>query len=329
MRILVVGLAAVLAAAGSAFADGNSSNTAVSSSTVAGRTSSTVSSVSSAAPQGGAHPTIVSHSSGNRAPVARSYPADVAVQNRVPVNAPRLHLLDRSELLARQAAYFNRNRLSSVPVQSAEQNEQSKVNARQVANGGDHVAPPGESVIQARHHRGDSQNEANGTRATNGINGINGTNGRPIPATNTSPHRHRPVLNFNNSDTMSFTDACRRHREHHDCNWWRNHCTTIILVGGGFYAWDLGYWYPAYGYDPYNSDYAYDGPIYGYDGLPPDQIIANVQYALQQLGYFSEEVDGVLGAVTRSAIEDYQVENNLPVTGAIDRPLLISLGLIY
>ena len=149
-----------------------------------------------------------------------------------------------------------------------------------------------------------------------------------MPAANTAPRGGRPVLNFNNSNTMSFNDACRRHREHHDCNWWRNHCTTIIFVGGGFYAWDLGYWYPAYGYDPYYSNYAYDGPIYGYDGLPPDQIIANVQYALQQLGYFSEEVDGVLGPVTRSAIEDYQVENDLPVTGAIDRPLLVSLGLI-
>jgi len=152
--------------------------------------------------------------------------------------------------------------------------------------------------------------------------------GRPMPATNTPPHSKRPVLNFNNSDTMSFRDACGRHRDHHDRNWWRNHCTTIVLIGGGFYAWDLGYWYPAYGYDNYYSNYAYNGPIYGYDGLPPDQIIANVQYALQQLGYFSEAVDGVLGGVTRSAIEDYQVENNLPVTGAIDRPLLISLGFI-
>ena len=128
---------------------------------------------------------------------------------------------------------------------------------------------------------------------------------------------------------MNFTDACRRHRDQHDCNWWRNHCHTIILIGGGFYAWDLGYWYPAYGYDSYNSNYSYDGPIYGYNGLPPDQIIANVQYVLQQLGYFAEAADGVLGPVTRAAIEDYQVENNLPVTGAIDRPLLVSLGFIY
>jgi len=137
------------------------------------------------------------------------------------------------------------------------------------------------------------------------------------------------VLNFNNSNTMNFTDACRRHRDHHDRNWWRNHCTTIILIGGGFYAWDLGYWYPAYGYDSSYSNYAYDGPIYGYDGLSPDQIIANVQYALQQLGYFAEAVDGVLGPITRDAIADYQLDNGLNVTGAIDRPTLVALGFIF
>jgi len=127
---------------------------------------------------------------------------------------------------------------------------------------------------------------------------------------------------------MNFTDACRRHRDRHDRDWWRNHCTTIILIGGGFYAWDLGYWYPAYGYDSYNSNYAYDGPIYGYDGMAPDQIIADVQYQLQQLGYFAEAVDGVLGAITRQAIADYQLDNGLAVTGAIDRPTLVALGFI-
>ncbi|PYK80538.1 MAG: hypothetical protein DME38_02995 [Verrucomicrobia bacterium] len=323
-RVLVVGLAAVMAAAGNAFADGKNSNSD-SSSTTTGSTSSTGSSGSSGSSstgqQGGSNSGTASRSSGNRAPVARAYPANVAVQNNVPANAnARLRMLDRSELLARQAAYFNRNRVA--PAQSA---GQSTVNAGQ---GTGQVVPPGEGVTRWRHHRDDRDNTRNGSNATKGSNGTQTSNGRPIPATNMPPRSARPVLNFNNSDTMSFRDACRRHQDHHDRDWWRNHCTTIVLIGGGFYAWDLGYWYPAYGYDNYYSNYAYNGPIYGYDGLPPDQIIANVQYALQQLGYFSEAVDGVLGGVTRSAIEDYQVENNLPVTGAIDRPLLISLGFI-
>jgi hypothetical protein len=238
--------------------------------------------------------------------------------------------LDRSEILARQAMYFNRMRVN--PLQGS---PQSTVNPGQVSAAGGQVDLPNQGVMRTRRHRDDennSQNKTNGTNRTDGSNGTqtaNGTQankGRPMPATNTPPHSGRPVLNFNNSNTMSFNDACRRHQNHHDRDWWRNHCHTIILIGGGFYAWDLGYWYPAWGYDNYYSNYAYNGPIYGYDGLPPDQIIANVQYALQQLGYFSEAVDGVLGAVTQAAIEDYQVENDLPVTGAIDRPLLISLG---
>jgi hypothetical protein len=149
-----------------------------------------------------------------------------------------------------------------------------------------------------------------------------------MQATNSGLHTGKPVLNFNNSNTMNFNDACRRHRDRHDRDWWQNHCHTIILIGGGFYAWDLGYWYPAYGYDSYNSNYTYDGPIYGYDGLSPDQIIGNVQYALQQLGYFAEAVDGVLGPITQQAIADYQLDNGLNVTGAIDRPTLAALGFV-
>ena len=42
-----------------------------------------------------------------------------------------------------------------------------------------------------------------------------------------------------------------------------------------------------------NAYYAWDGPIYAYNRLPPDQVIANVQAALQQQGYYHGEVDGL------------------------------------
>jgi hypothetical protein len=247
----------------------------------------------------------------------------VNVQNgarpNLPANWRVQRPLDRSELLARQS-FYHRNWLNLAAIQATTEN---------TANTGQ-VRPRGQvsDDTNLRMRRGrDAQNASPDRNATNGVKPT--TPNTPMQATNSGLHTGKPVLNFNNSNTMNFTDACRRHRDQHDCNWWRNHCHTIILIGGGFYAWDLGYWYPAYGYDSYNSNYSYDGPIYGYNGLPPDQIIANVQYVLQQLGYFAEAVDGVLGAVTRAAIEDYQVENNLPVTGAIDRPLLVSLGFIY
>src|SRR5438270_1793388 len=225
---------------------------------------------------------------------------------------------------------YYRNQVNLARVQRT---NQSTANTGQVRGSGQ-ANLPNQNVIRTGRHRDDQDASRNGTNVTNGTggtqmtSGTQGTNSKPIPATNAGLRGGKRVLNFNNANTMNFTDACRRHRDHHDRDWWRNHCHTIVLIGGGFYAWDLGYWYPAYGYDSYYSNYSYDGPIYGYDGLPPDQIIANVQFALQQLGYYSEAVDGVLGGVTRSASEDYQVENNLPVTGAIDRPLLISLGVI-
>jgi hypothetical protein len=325
-KILVVGLAVILATAGSARADGTNGKGDQSGSAPA-TTGNARSSGSGAVQQGAVAP---SNRSGG-APVARSYPTNVNLQKGVQPNLPAnwrvQRPLDRSELLARQSLYY-RNRVNPAAVQET---NQSTPNTGQV-RGGDQVNLPSQNVMRAGRHRGDQDASQSGTIGTGGTrvtNGTQGTNSRPIPATNSGLRGGKPVLNFNNANTMNFTDACRKHRDRHDCDWWRNHCTTIILIGGGFYAWDLGYWYPAYGYDSYYSNYAYNGPIYGYDGLPPDQIIANVQYALQQLGYFAESVDGVLGPITQQAIEDYQLDNGLNVTGAIDRPTLVALGFIY
>jgi hypothetical protein len=129
-----------------------------------------------------------------------------------------------------------------------------------------------------------------------------------------------------------WNDAKRNHhdhwqdRKHHDHDWWRHHCDAIVFVGGGFWGWYDGWWYPAWGYDPYYSYYDYNGPIYGYDGLQPDQVIANVQAALQQLGYYTYAVDGVLGPATEAAIANYQRDSGLSVTGAIDPATVRSLG---
>ncbi len=109
--------------------------------------------------------------------------------------------------------------------------------------------------------------------------------------------------------------------------WWRQRYNRIVVIGGGAYYWNAGYWYPAWGYDQANSYYPYDGPIYGYNDLPPDQVIANVQSALQQQGYYHGEVDGLLGPLTRAAVADYQRANGLVETAAIDQPTLESLGM--
>src|SRR5437899_274978 len=98
---------------------------------------------------------------------------------------------------------------------------------------------------------------------------------------------------------------------HHDHWWWRNHCAAIIFFDFGWWGWYDGWWYPAWGYDPY-SYYDYNEPIYGYDGLSPDQIVASVQAQLHQLGYYTYDVDGSMGPITRAATESYQRDNLHP-----------------
>jgi hypothetical protein len=74
----------------------------------------------------------------------------------------------------------------------------------------------------------------------------------------------------------------------HDRIWWRSrYAASIFLIGGGYYYWDAGYWYPAWGYDSAYSYYPYDGPIYvGNDRVPFDRVLANVQTTLQEQGYY-------------------------------------------
>jgi hypothetical protein len=115
--------------------------------------------------------------------------------------------------------------------------------------------------------------------------------------------------------------------EWHDRNWWHNrYRNNIVFVFGAPYYWNAGYWFPAWGYNP-NAYYAWDGPIYAYNRLPPDQVIANVQTALQQQGYYHGEVDGLIGPLTRGAIADYQRDHGLYTTSTIDQPTLQSLGI--
>ena len=124
-------------------------------------------------------------------------------------------------------------------------------------------------------------------------------------------------------------DALKRcRREHHDSSWWRHHCRTIVFVNTGYYYLNAGYWYPAYGYDPVYTYSDYDGPIYTYGNLLPDQVIANVQLALRDVGYYLGPITGSLGPATRSALANFQRDNGLDITGAVDEWTVKSLGLI-
>ena len=154
------------------------------------------------------------------------------------------------------------------------------------------------------------------------------TNVRNRDWQNRSNHNRNWQNNNNTSGTFTYEQARRRHhRDHHHRDWWRSHFSRIALFAGGYYYWDNNYWYPAYGYDSGYNNYAYDEPIYGYNNLDPGQVIANVQTALQEQGYYRSAVDGLIGPATRAALAHYQQDQGLPITSAIDGPTLQALGL--
>jgi Putative peptidoglycan binding domain len=146
-----------------------------------------------------------------------------------------------------------------------------------------------------------------------------------------------PPVTFNQSYRIEGSDQWQGpqyevfrsyHPERHDEGWYRSRYNRVELIGGGYYYWNNGYWYPAWGYSPSAEYYAYDGPIYvGHRAEPPDRVIADVQGELQQMGYYQGEVDGLLGPLTRQALTAYQADQGLTPTAVIDEPTLDSLGM--
>src|SRR5215469_9017615 len=118
------------------------------------------------------------------------------------------------------------------------------------------------------------------------------------------------------------------HPEWHDAGWYTSHYGRVELIGGGYYFFNNGYWFPAWGYNSSAQYYAYDGPIYvGTHAEPPDRVIADTQALLKQMGYYTGDVDGLLGPLTRQALVAYQGDQGLTTTASIDEPTLDSLGL--
>jgi len=114
----------------------------------------------------------------------------------------------------------------------------------------------------------------------------------------------------------------------HDRTWWHANHKHVVLIGGGWYYWNDGYWYPAWGYDEAAAYYPYDGPIYvGKSAKPFDQIVADVQTVLQEQDLYKGEVDGLVGPLTQEALVAYQTALGLEPTGAVDQPTLEALGM--
>jgi len=56
-------------------------------------------------------------------------------------------------------------------------------------------------------------------------------------------------------------------------------------------------------------------------------VIANVQVALQDAGYYFGPITGSLSVETRAALANFQRDQGLIITGAIDQPTIETLGL--
>lgn len=129
--------------------------------------------------------------------------------------------------------------------------------------------------------------------------------------------------------SWSFREARRRHHrgDRRNRSYYRSNFNRFALFAGGYYYFDRGYWYPAYGYDSAYSNYQFDEPIYGYGGLEPGRVIINVQKELREQGYYDSTIDGLIGPATRSALGEYQRDVGIEETRSIDGPTLAALGL--
>jgi len=90
--------------------------------------------------------------------------------------------------------------------------------------------------------------------------------------------------------------------------------------------------YPYYGYGTgYYDGYSQPGyAVYGSaddSGDAQQSVPAEVQQDLARQGYYHGPIDGIVGPMTAVAIEAYQHDNGLRVTGTINGKLLDALDL--
>jgi hypothetical protein len=240
-------------------------------------------------------------------------------------------------------------------VQFAHAEDQSKKKKKKKAQTTQAATPaPKAATTQTSRNRGRTQRQYSGTQTSNqrvvkktyvkpnqsntvaattynqrNVQRINKSKQRNIVTSNDVRWNKKAWRHYKRTgNELSFSDARRWNwRQRHDRDWWRRNNFRLVLYGGGYWYWNSGWWYPAYGYDPYYSHYVYDGPIFGYGQAAPGDVTVDVQRALAQQGYYYGPIDGILGPGTRSAIQRYQIDHGLAVTAAIDEQTLYTLGL--
>lgn len=98
-----------------------------------------------------------------------------------------------------------------------------------------------------------------------------------------------------------------------------------VIVSGLVIVLMLGLFQPALagrrrsleGFYPYNS---------AYDSHGRNEIVREVQLALEEDGYYVGDHSGNFGFETRAAIRRYRRDHDLPIVGKIDEQLLRTMG---
>jgi len=178
----------------------------------------------------------------------------------------------------------------------------------------------------------------------------NGRVGRSVtPSIGARTASNRPQNRFSSSGTAAQRGLNGRTdhiAERHDANWhgdWDRrhahffHNRFFVFDDGfwfgldaGFYPWDYLPYYADdyYPYDYYADDQPSDNTEPVDNGVPAaDPTVEATQERLAQLGYYNGPVDGIFGPATRDAVANYQIANQLNVTGSLSPDTMQSLGL--
>ena len=210
-----------------------------------------------------------------------------------------------------------------------------------VGGGGFRSTGPGFSVRPGYYHSG-------------GMRFTNSRAGQFRSPVSRSPSFARPNRGITNSATRqsitsgqsALTSRMGHVAERHDANWHRDwdrrhahffHNRFFVFDDGfwfgldpGFYPWDYLPYYgdDYYPYDYYADDQPYDNTEPAYNGVPAaDATVEATQERLAQRGYYNGPVDGIFGPATRDAVANYQIANQLNVTGSLSPDTMQSLGL--
>ncbi len=246
---------------------------------------------------------------------------------------------------------YSGQRFSSVGVRSRPLNSNMALGRRQFTGGN-------AAVAQTNRFRNGQQFVRNGNSFARNSNSVirNRTGGQ-------FRNGNRLAPNWRNHVVAQHSANWHRDWDHHHDHFFHGH--RFVFIDGSWFGFGLGFdpwwwWdYPYYGYGygyPYNYGYGYNygnGYDYGYsdpgvyDGQPAYQngyddqsgyqngyndqsansTIAGAQDRLTRDGFYSGQIDGVMGPETRHAIVRFQTKHGLRISGELTTETLDAMGL--